>query len=111
MLWRLRAERAGHLPNEEAERRAIKLIAVTFFILAAYVSSESGRDLLTGEKAEASAVGLVLTAVSLVVMPVLAYKKRRLAREMGSASLQADSTQPSHAWPDLLGSPWAFYPP
>jgi divalent metal cation (Fe/Co/Zn/Cd) transporter len=93
MIWRLRAESAGHLPNEEAERRAIKLIAVTFFILAAYVSFESVRDLLTGEKAETSMVGLILTAVSLVVMPVLAYKKRRLAREMGSASLQADSTE------------------
>jgi divalent metal cation (Fe/Co/Zn/Cd) transporter len=93
MLWRLRAETAGRLPNEEAERRAIKLIAITFFILAAYVSFESARDLLTGDKAEASMVGLVLTAVSLVVMPVLAYKKRRLAREMGSASLQADSTE------------------
>jgi divalent metal cation (Fe/Co/Zn/Cd) transporter len=93
MLWRLRAESSGHLPNEEAERRAIKLIAITFFILAAYVSFESGRDLLAGEKAESSMVGLILTAVSLVVMPVLAHKKRRLAREMGSASLQADSTE------------------
>ena len=93
MLWRLRAESAGHLPNEEAERRAIRLIAVTFFLLAAYVSFESVRDLLMGDKAEPSTVGLILTAVSLVVMPVLAYKKRRLAREMGSASLQADSTE------------------
>jgi divalent metal cation (Fe/Co/Zn/Cd) transporter len=93
MLWRLRAESSGRLPNEEAERRAIKLIAVTFFILAAYVSFESVRDLLAGDRAEASVVGLVLTAVSLAVMPVLAYKKRRLAREMGSASLQADSTE------------------
>jgi DNA-binding transcriptional ArsR family regulator len=73
MVWRLRAESSGHLPNEEAEKRAIKLIAVTFFILAAYVIFESVRDLLTGEKAETSIVGLILTAVSLVVMPVLAY--------------------------------------
>jgi divalent metal cation (Fe/Co/Zn/Cd) transporter len=93
MLWRLRAESSGHLPNEEAERRAIKLIALTFFILAAYVTFESVRDLLGGEKAEASFVGLILTAVSLVVMPVLAHKKRQLAKEMGSASLQADSTE------------------
>lgn len=93
MLWRLRAESAGHLPNEEAERRAIRLIAVTFFLLAAYVGLESVRDLLMGDKAAPSTVGLILTAVSLVVMPVLAYKKRRLAREMDSASLQADSTE------------------
>jgi divalent metal cation (Fe/Co/Zn/Cd) transporter len=93
MFWRLRAESSGRLPNEEAERRAIKLIALTFFILAAYVTFESVRDLLAGERAESSMVGLILTAVSLVVMPVLARNKRRLAREMGSASLQADSTE------------------
>jgi divalent metal cation (Fe/Co/Zn/Cd) transporter len=93
MLWRLRAESSGLLPNEEAERRAIKLIALTFFVLAAYVSFESVRDLLTGEKAESSLVGLILTAVSLVVMPVLAHKKRQLTQEMGSASLRADSTE------------------
>lgn len=93
MLWRLRAEGSGRLPNEEAERRAIKLIAITFFILSAYVSFEAVRDLLTGEKAETSMVGLILTALSLVVMPILAHKKRQLAREMGSVSLQADSTE------------------
>jgi divalent metal cation (Fe/Co/Zn/Cd) transporter len=93
MLWRLRAESSGRLPNEEAERRAIKLIALTFFILAAYVCVESVRDLLIGERAESSAVGLILTAVSLVVMPVLACKKRELAKEMSSASLAADATE------------------
>jgi divalent metal cation (Fe/Co/Zn/Cd) transporter len=93
MLWRLRAESSGWLPNEVAERRAIKLIALTFFILAAYVSFESVRDLLSADKAESSMVGLILTAVSLVAMPVLAHKKRQLAREMGSASLRADSTE------------------
>jgi divalent metal cation (Fe/Co/Zn/Cd) transporter len=93
MLWRLRAEASGRLPNEEAERRAIKAIALTFFVLAAYVAVESARDLLAGEPVEASPVGLALTAVSLVVMPVLAYQKRRLARAMGSGSLAADATE------------------
>lgn len=93
MLWRLRAEASGRLPNEEAERRAIKAIALTFFVLAAYVAVESARDLLAGEPVEASPVGLALTAVSLVVMPVLAHQKRRLARAMGSGSLAADATE------------------
>ncbi len=93
MLWRLRAEASGRLPNEEAERRAIKAIALTFFMLAAYVAVESARDLLAGEPVEASPVGLALTEVSLVVMPVLAHQKRRLARAMGSGSLAADATE------------------
>lgn len=93
MVWRLRAEAADRLPNEEAERRAIKLIAATFFLLAAYVGFESVRDLLAGDEAGVSRVGLILTAVSLVVMPVLARQKRRLGREMGSASMTADSKE------------------
>jgi divalent metal cation (Fe/Co/Zn/Cd) transporter len=93
MAWRLRAEASGKLPNEEAEKRAIKLIAITFFVLAAYVSFESARDLLGAGRAEPSPIGLFMAALSLVVMPILAQKKRQLAKEMSSASLQADSTE------------------
>lgn len=93
MVWRLRAEASGKLPNEEAEKWAIKLIAVTFFVLATYVAFESIRDLLGAGRAEPSPIGLFMTALSLVVMPILAWKKRQLAKEMGSASLQADSTE------------------
>jgi divalent metal cation (Fe/Co/Zn/Cd) transporter len=93
ILWRMQAEASGRLPNEEAEKKAIKLIAAAFFALAAFVAFESARDLLGGERAERSGLGLALTAVSLVIMPLLAHSKRRLGRTMGSASLTADSKQ------------------
>ena len=78
---------------EERERRALRLIGASFFLLAAYVAVSSLRDLITGSEPDASAVGIVLTAVSLVVMPALAWAKRRAGEQMGSRTLVADSTQ------------------
>ena len=75
------------------ERAALKAIAVSFFALAAYVTVESGRALLGGETADHSTVGIVLAAVSLVVMPFLSFAQRRAGRELGSASAVADSRQ------------------
>lgn len=78
---------------EKRERAALKVIAVSFFALAAFVSVESARALLTGEVARHSSVGIALAAVSLVVMPVLSHAQRRAGRELGSASAVADSKQ------------------
>jgi divalent metal cation (Fe/Co/Zn/Cd) transporter len=78
---------------EARERTALKVIAVSFFALAAYVSIESVRSLLGAEVAQHSTVGIVLAAVSLVVMPFLSYAQRRAGRELGSASAVADSKQ------------------
>jgi divalent metal cation (Fe/Co/Zn/Cd) transporter len=78
---------------EARERAALKVIAVSFFALAAYVTVESVRSLLGAESAEHSGVGIVLAAVSLVVMPVLSHAQRRAGRELGSASAVADSKQ------------------
>jgi len=75
------------------ERTALKVIAVSFFALAAYVTFESAGALLSGERAEHSTVGIVLAAVSLLVMPGLSYAQRRAGRELGSASAVADSKQ------------------
>jgi divalent metal cation (Fe/Co/Zn/Cd) transporter len=75
------------------ERTALKVIAVSFFALAAYVTFESWLSLLQGERAEHSTVGIVLAAVSLLVMPGLSYAQRRAGRELGSASAVADSKQ------------------
>jgi divalent metal cation (Fe/Co/Zn/Cd) transporter len=75
------------------ERIALKVIAVSFFALAAYVTVESVRSLVGYESAEHSTVGIVLAAVSLVVMPGLSYAQRRAGRELGSASAVADSKQ------------------
>lgn len=78
---------------EARERTALKAIALSFFALAAYVSYESIGAIVMQEAAAHSTVGIVLAAVSLVVMPVLSYAQRRTGRELGSASAVADSKQ------------------
>lgn len=78
---------------EARERAALRVIAMSFFVLAAYVSVESVHALLGAEAAGHSTVGIVLAAVSLLVMPVLSAAQRRAGRELGSASAVADSKQ------------------
>lgn len=78
---------------ESRERTALKVIALSFFALAAYVTVESVRSLFGAESAEHSTVGIVLAAVSLMVMPFLSYAQRHAGRELGSASAVADSKQ------------------
>jgi divalent metal cation (Fe/Co/Zn/Cd) transporter len=75
------------------ERTALKIIAVSFFALTAYVTVESIRSLTGAETAEHSTIGIALAAVSLVVMPLLSNAQRRAGRELGSASAVADSKQ------------------
>ena len=75
------------------ERTALRVIALSFFALAAYVTVESVRSLLGADPADHSTVGIVLAAVSLLVMPFLSYAQRRAGRELGSASAVADSKQ------------------
>ncbi|WP_189055696.1 cation transporter [Longimycelium tulufanense] len=75
------------------ERVALKVIAASFVLLAGYVTVESVRALLGVAPAEHSTVGIVLAALSLVIMPVLSTAQRRAGRELGSASAVADSKQ------------------
>ncbi|KAB1924229.1 cation transporter [Micromonospora noduli] len=79
--------------HERRERAALRIIALSFFVLAAYVSVESVRALVGVDRAEHSTIGLVLAAVSLAVMPVLSAAQRHAGRELGSASAVADSKQ------------------
>jgi divalent metal cation (Fe/Co/Zn/Cd) transporter len=95
ILWRLSKEQLGEHLSEAAERRALRLIAITFFLLAVGVAIESVRDLLTAGRPEESPVGILLAVVSLIVMPLLARAKRRVGRQMGSQALQADATETS----------------
>jgi divalent metal cation (Fe/Co/Zn/Cd) transporter len=78
---------------EARERVALRVIAFSFFALATYVTVESARALFGAAEAEPSTVGIVLAALSLVVMPFLSYAQRRAGRELGSASAVADSKQ------------------
>ncbi|MEU8001459.1 cation transporter [Catellatospora sp. NPDC049111] len=79
--------------HEKRERTALRIIAVSFFALAAYVSVESVRALLGAEEPSHSTVGIILAAVSLAIMPLLSYVQRRTGRELGSRSAVADSKQ------------------
>ncbi len=89
LLWRLRVGPEG----EEREQMALRLVGVSFLALAVYVGWESGATLWRREPPDESLVGIVLAAVSLVVMPVLARAKRRVAGDLGSRALEADSRQ------------------
>lgn len=78
---------------EAREKTALRIIAYSFFALAGYVTVDAIRALLGFGQAEHSTIGIVLAAVSLLVMPVLSYAQRRAGRELGSRSAVADSKQ------------------
>ncbi|MFV0535187.1 MAG: cation transporter [Cumulibacter sp.] len=78
---------------ESREKVALRVIAVSFFALAAYVSVDAGRSLLGLREPEHSSVGIAIAALSLAVMPFLSWFERRTGRELGSASAVADSKQ------------------
>jgi divalent metal cation (Fe/Co/Zn/Cd) transporter len=78
---------------ERRERLALQVIAWSFFALAAFVTVEALRALFGAAEAGRSTVGIVLVAVSVVVMPLLSWAQRRAGRELGSASAVADSKQ------------------
>jgi divalent metal cation (Fe/Co/Zn/Cd) transporter len=83
---------AGADPQRR-EKTALRVIGWSFFALAAYVTVEAVRALLGGGEAERSTVGIVLVALSVVVMPCLSLAQRRAGQELGSASAVADSKQ------------------
>lgn len=93
ILWRLAQEQHGQQVSEDAERRAVKLIAATFLLLAVGIAFESARKLVSDTHPDTSTVGIALTAVSLVVMPLLARAKRQVGIEMGSRAIEADATE------------------
>lgn len=88
ILWQFR-----HPLPESRERRALRLLAFSFFALAAYVGIESIRTLITGADPDTSPVGIGLAIASLIVMPFLSWAQRRTGRALGSNAVVADSTQ------------------
>jgi len=92
LLWRLRRD-ADAARREHVERRALQLVGWSFFALAAYVAADAARSLWLRETPDRSTVGIVLAALSLVVMPILARAKRRVAARIASRALHADSRQ------------------
>lgn len=79
--------------TEETEERLARIVGWTFLALAAYVVIQSAHDLILGEEVTPSRLGLVVTSVSLVVMPFLGLWKLRLARRLGSRGLEAEAKE------------------
>jgi divalent metal cation (Fe/Co/Zn/Cd) transporter len=90
VLWRFAASRSG---SEAAERRAQQLIAVSFFVLAAYVGAEAIRTLVASDHPETSWIGIGLAAVTAPTMPLLAVAKRRVGNQLGSAATVQEGVQ------------------
>ena len=91
-LWRLRndADEAG---REAAERRTLKIIGLCFLLLAAYVLCDAAIVLTERRPPDHSRVGIVLAALSMIVMPLLVRSKRRIATRLGSGALEAEARQ------------------
>lgn len=79
--------------DEDREQRALRLIAVSFFALAAFVTVQALLDLASGSEPDPSSVGIALAVASLIVMPILATAKRSTGRRLGSVTVAADSQQ------------------
>lgn len=92
LLWRLRAGLSAE-HQERVERTAHRLVGVCFLALAIYVGVESVRALWLNTEAERSLPGVLLATLSVAVMPLLARAKRKVAREINSNALHADSRQ------------------
>jgi divalent metal cation (Fe/Co/Zn/Cd) transporter len=89
VIWQLR----GEITGQDRQTRAVRLIGVTFFALATYLTIDSIRDLATGTQPRQSIPGLAVTATALIVMPALAIAKRRTGKALGNRTLVADSAE------------------
>jgi divalent metal cation (Fe/Co/Zn/Cd) transporter len=90
VIWRFTGNRTL---SEVAERRAQRAVALSFFLLAPYLTLESLRDLLGGHAVTTSNLGLVVTAASLVVMPLLGRAKQRLGAQLNSEATSGEGLQ------------------
>ena len=92
LLWRLHHDR-DHRRREQVERTSLRIVGGCFLALALYILYESGSTLIGHAIPERSIPGILVAAVSVVVMPLLARAKRRIAAGIGSGAMQADSRQ------------------
>jgi divalent metal cation (Fe/Co/Zn/Cd) transporter len=90
VIWRFTGTR---MSSPTSERRAQKLVAVSFFLLAPYIAAEAVRALAAGDRAETSIAGLVLTAGTAILEPALGVAKRRIGARLGSAATAGEGMQ------------------
>jgi divalent metal cation (Fe/Co/Zn/Cd) transporter len=92
LVWRLRTDSDLHR-RERVEQISLRLVGISFLLLAAYVAYEAIENLLSRQAPEHSFPGIILAAASLLVMPLLARAKRRVAQNLNSSAMHADSRQ------------------
>jgi Cation efflux family len=90
VIWRFTGMRTL---SETAERRAQRGVAVSFWLLAPYIAAESIHHLLDGRRTETTLMGIVLTAVALLAMPILGRAKHKLGTQLGSAATAGEGAQ------------------
>jgi divalent metal cation (Fe/Co/Zn/Cd) transporter len=94
LIWRLNQHgTSSREAEEQTEKRAQRFVAVTFFILGMYVLYESVSKLWTHEISQPSVAGIIIAILSIVIMPLLAWKKERIGIAIGSKALIADSKE------------------
>lgn len=94
MIWRFRgASDLDHPEISRREKKAVALVAYTFYILAAYVVYEALETVIKHQPPDPSMVGIIVAAISVVLMPLLAYYKRGIGQKLGSRSLVADAKE------------------
>ena len=92
LLWRMSID-ANVRDRERNEKRALRIVVLCFLLLALYIALESGSDLWFRRAPEHSVPGIVLACVSLVVMPLLSWSKRKVGHALNSAAMHADAKQ------------------
>lgn len=92
LLWRMSVDSDVHR-RERNERIALRMVGTCFIALAAYIGYESINDLAHKKVPESSLAGIILAAVSLIVMPLLSRAKRYVGHQLGSAAMKADAKQ------------------
>jgi len=105
LLWRLHHD-LNRSRREQIERITLKIVGWCLLALALYIAYESGSTLIRHEVPEHGIPGIIVAAVSVVVMPLLARAKRRVAAGIGSGAMKADSDKPISAR-TCQGSCWA----
>lgn len=92
LLWRMSVDK-NKSKRERSERLALRIVGACFVLLALYLVVDSARALISRKTPEHSVLGIVTSVAALIVMPLLSRAKRRVAFELGSAAMKADSRQ------------------
>ncbi|MGM0442205.1 MAG: cation diffusion facilitator family transporter [Elusimicrobiota bacterium] len=94
LIWRLRKYKdLSEEEEQEVEQKAMKFVAVTFFILGSYVLYQAAKKIIFAKPAHPSLPGIIIAGLSIIIMPVLAFQKLKVGKGIGSNALIADSKE------------------